>query len=296
MRSRKIAILSVILAGCLTGPVRAQFNLTKDGSRGATASQIVKRRDVQKELNLTLEQVQKLKDLDERTRQAKEADFEQLAKLDPKARDDKRMEIVRSTNQLELAEVKKILTPDQTKRLMEVTYQIAYVTSFRAEHVVESLKLTKEQQEKIRGIMQGTILDMREMFQSTSGGLAASREKVDALREKAMHDTLALLTADQKQKWAELQGKPFDIKPPPKPTESVKPREDVVDVAKPSEDARDLEWVMTRVDQWQPAPEERKMDRIGWADGIIPALRLARANNRPVFIFTLDGELAIGRC
>lgn len=291
-------IITLVVGATLwaSNPAAAQFALSKDGTRGVAASQVVKRRDVQKELRLTPEQVQKLRDVDERTRRMKEADFAQLAELDPKARDDKRREIVRSTNKLETDEVKKILTETQLHRLMEVTYQIAYVQAFQADGVIDALQITPEQKDRIRNIMRETIFDMRQMFQSTDEELGASREQAEKLRDKAMEDVLVVLTADQRAKWKKLQGEPFDIKMPPKPTPSVKPREDVADVAGPSNDPHDLEWVAKRVQQWQPSADERKVDRIGWADGIVPALRLAREHNRPVFVFTLDGDLAIGRC
>jgi len=42
-------------------------------------------------------------------------------------------------------------------------------------------------------------------------------------------------------------------------------------------------------------PAERKFDRIGWAPTITEALRLARENNRPVFLLTYYGNVATGR-
>jgi hypothetical protein len=56
-------------------------------------------------------------------------------------------------------------------------------------------------------------------------------------------------------------------------------------------------WVEQRVRDWQPTPEERRFDEIGWARDIRDALRLARQHNRPVFLFTYDGtDMAIFRC
>jgi hypothetical protein len=55
-------------------------------------------------------------------------------------------------------------------------------------------------------------------------------------------------------------------------------------------------WVDARVAAWQPTPEERRIDEIGWAPDIRQALRLARENRRPVFLFTHDGRMGIGRC
>ena len=51
-----------------------------------------------------------------------------------------------------------------------------------------------------------------------------------------------------------------------------------------------------RIEQWQPTPRERAWERIGWARDIRDAMRLAKTNDRPVFLFTHDGRLGIGRC
>jgi hypothetical protein len=60
--------------------------------------------------------------------------------------------------------------------------------------------------------------------------------------------------------------------------------------------AEDLSWVEKRVDEWQPRPSERKFDQIGWLRDIRAALALGKQSNRPVFLFTHDGRMAIGRC
>jgi len=58
----------------------------------------------------------------------------------------------------------------------------------------------------------------------------------------------------------------------------------------------DLAWVEKRVDEWQPKPSERKFDQIGWLRDIRAALALGKQSNRPIFLFTHDGRMAIGRC
>ncbi len=51
-----------------------------------------------------------------------------------------------------------------------------------------------------------------------------------------------------------------------------------------------------RVQAWRIKPEDRPFDQIGWAADIRDALKLAKESNRPVFLFTLDGRMNIGRC
>ena len=51
-----------------------------------------------------------------------------------------------------------------------------------------------------------------------------------------------------------------------------------------------------RVKAWQPTKEERRFDEIGWCHSILEAQRLAKEHNRPIFWFTHDGKMSVGRC
>ena len=51
-----------------------------------------------------------------------------------------------------------------------------------------------------------------------------------------------------------------------------------------------------RVSDWWPTAEEKRFDRIGWAADIRTALDLAARHGRPVFLFTMDGRVNLGRC
>ena len=55
-------------------------------------------------------------------------------------------------------------------------------------------------------------------------------------------------------------------------------------------------WVDERVQSVQPSAAERRFDEIGWLTDIRAALALAKKNDRPVFLFTHDGRMALGRC
>ena len=59
---------------------------------------------------------------------------------------------------------------------------------------------------------------------------------------------------------------------------------------------RDFSWIEQRVRELQPTLQEKRFDEIGWAKDIRTAERLAKENNRPVFLFTHDGRMNIGRC
>jgi hypothetical protein len=59
---------------------------------------------------------------------------------------------------------------------------------------------------------------------------------------------------------------------------------------------RDAAWVDRRVQEWQPTAAEKRFDEIGWARDIREAERLAKEHDRPVFLFTHDGRMNVGRC
>ncbi len=55
-------------------------------------------------------------------------------------------------------------------------------------------------------------------------------------------------------------------------------------------------FVDRRVEQWQPTADERRFDEIGWSTSLVEAEKLAREHRRPVFLFTHDGKMNVGRC
>jgi hypothetical protein len=50
-----------------------------------------------------------------------------------------------------------------------------------------------------------------------------------------------------------------------------------------------------RIAAWQPSPAERRFDEVGWSTDIRAALALAKEHQRPVFLFTHDGRMGVGR-
>ena len=51
-----------------------------------------------------------------------------------------------------------------------------------------------------------------------------------------------------------------------------------------------------QVSKWWLKPAEKRFDQIGWAADIRTARKLAAKHDRPVFLFTMDGRVNLGRC
>jgi hypothetical protein len=77
---------------------------------------------------------------------------------------------------------------------------------------------------------------------------------------------------------------------PPAQTSPVAPPQ----VAEPADQLADA--IESHVRQWQPTPDERRIDLIGWASDLRHARRLALASGRPIFLYTHLEGMAIGRC
>ena len=54
--------------------------------------------------------------------------------------------------------------------------------------------------------------------------------------------------------------------------------------------------VDARAAEWWPTAAEKRFDAIGWAADLRTARKLAADHDRPVFLFTMDGLVNLGRC
>ena len=66
--------------------------------------------------------------------------------------------------------------------------------------------------------------------------------------------------------------------------------------AGPTADDKVRMTVDERVAEWWPTTAEKRFDTIGWATDLHTARKLAADNDRPVFLFTMDGRVNLGRC
>lgn len=162
--------------------------------------------EVRKELNLTEEQN---KQVDEALQQATPAGgFAGLQDLSPEEQQKRREEMRRKMDEA-TASVKKVLKPEQEKRLEQLALQRQGLAALARPEIAKQLGLTDEQKEKIEKIQASA----RPQFGSFRDLSDEQRQKAFAemqqKQEKAQTETLAVLSDDQKAKWAEMKGKDF---------------------------------------------------------------------------------------
>jgi hypothetical protein len=61
-------------------------------------------------------------------------------------------------------------------------------------------------------------------------------------------------------------------------------------------DADVIAWVAKTVAERQPPEQDKRFDEIGWVTDLRSAIELGKIHRRPIFLFTMDGRINIGRC
>jgi Spy/CpxP family protein refolding chaperone len=113
---------------------------------------------------------------------------------------------------LEKTKLAEILLPNQMKRLNEIYIQQLGTRAFEDVDVVAELKITDEQKASLAKVREESRAQMSELFAGGAGGDREARQaKLAEARKATEEKTLAVLTADQKTKFEELKGKPFEM-------------------------------------------------------------------------------------
>ncbi len=185
-----VAAAVVMLA---VGPALAQQQ--RGGGRGFGMMNtifLLNQKSVQEELKLTDEQIAKVKELQEKQREA----FQNFRDMSPEERQQKMQEMTKAVDQT--------LKPQQLKRIKQIALQQAGARAVNDEEVAKALNVTDEQKEKFREIQREFFEKMREL------GFDEDKAKErESLQKETNEKMMAVLTSDQKAKLKEMQGEPF---------------------------------------------------------------------------------------
>jgi Spy/CpxP family protein refolding chaperone len=114
-----------------------------------------------------------------------------------------------------------ILKPEQSKRLGEISLQQRGVQGLKDKEVVEALKITKEQTDKIDAALKWGQEEQQKLFQESRGQGAgrdaaartAMREKQEKIRAETETKALAALTDAQKEQLTKMKGAVLKLEP-----------------------------------------------------------------------------------
>jgi len=187
------------------------------GMGGSTKLTLLSREEVQKELNITAEQKEKLEKLRTEARGTRpeggRRDPNASAEDRKKAMEDmqKKATEARKVNEAKLAE---ILNKDQMKRLDEINTQQLGIQALRVEDIQKQLKITPEQNEKIKAVFDAQMQELRGLGQNAQGqDRTAMREKREKIQKATEEKVLAILTAEQKDAFTKMKGKELKLEP-----------------------------------------------------------------------------------
>jgi hypothetical protein len=158
---------------------------------------LIAQESVQKELKVTGEQKWKINKIADKA----EKRFREI--IDGDKSDEKLVELEQENQKV----ITALLSPEQSQRLKEITYQQDPAMALIDPEVSEALNLTEEQQREVWSIHRETRGVMQKL--SKLAPTAENQKKRDDLRKGREDMLMALLTPAQKTKWTALQGEPF---------------------------------------------------------------------------------------
>ena len=160
---------------------------------------LLRQKSVQQELKLDNVTLRKVYEFTHKQHEA----FKETLKGGAEDRKQKLMEMEKENKQF-LADN---LTPEQRKRLFQITLQVTGLHEINRPEVARALNLTEEQQQKFKELQQEHRKQLEEVIHPK--GRESRTEKLAKLREDTRDKIRAILTDEQKEKVRELVGEPF---------------------------------------------------------------------------------------
>jgi hypothetical protein len=207
MRTMLCAFLGLSLVALLSGPAAAQG---RGFGRGGSIAFLLSNESVQKELKLDDKQLEKAKELAEKTGEEMREKFQGLQDLSQEERRAKMMEINREMTASTLKAAGEFLKPEQITRLKQISYQQRYAQAFNDPEVAKKLNLTDTQKSDIKTILEDSMKEMptREDFQDDR---EAAMKKAAEVSKATLSKAEAKLNDEQQKAWKELLGTPFVV-------------------------------------------------------------------------------------
>ena len=109
--------------------------------------------------------------------------------------------------------LKETLTAEQLKRLGQIERQQEGAFALGQDELVKELKITDKQRQQLVAITQELQKKVQHLFEEAqSGGKPEEiQPKVFKIRDEYAKKLEAVLTDEQKKKWTDMLGKPFDL-------------------------------------------------------------------------------------
>jgi hypothetical protein len=173
---------------------------------------LIQQPEVQKELNLGKEQIQKIDQFVRGVREKQQQELQELRNLPPSERRRKQADLAGKVTQEIQRRLTEVLKPKQARRLEQIRRQQQGLRAFEDPEVEKALHLTGEQKNRLKTINADAAREARMLFRSgTPSSFQETMTKIETIGHQAVAKAVALLTDEQKKIWQELTGKPFEL-------------------------------------------------------------------------------------
>jgi hypothetical protein len=203
----------------LASPALAQGQGRGFGRGGMTLAGLLGNASVQKELKLDDQQIEKGKELAEKTRAESREKMQGLQDLSQEERRTKMQEIQKEINESTLKAVGTFLKAEQVSRLKQISYQQRGLQAFNDPEIAKKLNLTDSQKSDIQAISQETMESTRGLISQDQSPeeRAEGIKKMNEARKAGLTKAEAKLNDEQQKTWKEMLGAPFTLVVEPRP-------------------------------------------------------------------------------
>lgn len=166
--------------------------------------------EVQKELNITEQQMQQIQQLMIQQREQMQPLMQQMRDATP----EQRQKLMEQAMQKWDEALGKVLQPAQRARLRELQLQAQGASALARPDVAKELNLSEEQRKKIGDILAQYGQKQMQLWQQGRGpnvDRQAMMQQMQQLRQQMDKELLAVLTAQQQEQWKKMLGKPFEF-------------------------------------------------------------------------------------
>lgn len=166
---------------------------------------------VQDELKLTDEQRGKVETMMTGLREEMTGLRDKLSDVAPEERFARMREMMEEANAKVRKDVAAMLDSDQMKRFEQLELQVRGLDAFADAKVQEALKVAEEQKTKIGALMTEMAEKRQSIMQEAQGDFQGAMTKFRELQDSTREKVMALMSDDQKAKYKELIGEPFEM-------------------------------------------------------------------------------------
>lgn len=109
--------------------------------------------------------------------------------------------------------LKEVLDDKQHKRLRQIQLQLQGVRAYTDAEVQQQLKMTAEQKENIKTLLEEQAREQAEIFKEAkgAGGFQGIQEKIQGLQKDTNTKVNSVLTADQRKAFRQMTGEEFKL-------------------------------------------------------------------------------------